>query len=119
MPTNPIPTGGAPDAPALDPKYVQKARDKRAKLKKVTQDFEAEFITQMLKQVRKSMSGENALFGGGTQSKQYQDMADEATAQQLSKAGGLGFGKSLFKSLQTVLPPDPDAIIREVTLNLK
>ena len=114
MSTNSITTSAAQNAPAINPNYVKEARAKRDKLKKVTQDFEAEFITQMLKQVRKSMTGENALFGSSSQSKQYQDMVDEATAHNLSKAGGIGLGKSLFKSLQSVLPPDPDVIAREM-----
>ena len=101
-------------APAANPNYVKEARAKRDKLKKVTQDFEAEFITQMLKQVRKSMTGENGLFGNSPESKQYRDMVDEATAQNLSKSGGLGLAKSLFKSMQSVLPPDPDAMAREM-----
>ena len=103
-----------PSAPVGAPNYVTEARAKRDKLKKVTQDFEAEFITQMLKQVRKSMTGENGLFGNSSEAKQYRDMVDEATAQNLSKAGGIGLGKALFKSLQSVLPPDPDAIARQM-----
>ena len=111
--------GETKEAPALNPNFVREARTKRDKLKKVTQDFEAEFIGMMLKQVRKSMTGEKGLLGGSPESKQYGEMADEAIAQQLSKAGGLGLGKSLYKSLQTVLPPDPDALVREIVLNLR
>ncbi len=101
-------------AKSTDPNYVKMARAKREKLKKATQDFEAEFIAQMLKQVRKSMTGEAGVFGSTPESKQYREMADEATARHLSKAGGLGLAKSLFKSMESVLPPDPDAIAREM-----
>lgn len=114
MPTPLITPNAAPNAPVGNPNYVKNAREKRDKLKKVTQDFEAEFITQMLKQVRKSMTGESGVFGSSPESKQYRDMVDEATAQNLSKAGGLGLAKSLFKSMQSILPPDPDAIAREM-----
>ena len=100
--------------PAAKPMSADEARAKRAKLKKVTQDFEAEFLTQMLKQVRKSMTGEAGAFGSSSASKQYRDMVDEATAQNISKAGGLGLAKSLFKTMQSVLPPDPDALAREM-----
>ena len=43
----------------------------------------------MLKQMRKSMAGENALFGKSQEAKVYQDMMDDSLAQQMSKTGDI------------------------------
>ena len=81
---------------------------KRDKLEKTTQDFEAVFVGMMLKQMRKSVAGQNALFGNSPESKMYQDMLDDATAQHMSKVGTFGLAKVLFKTMSPALPPDPD-----------
>ena len=81
---------------------------KRDKLEKTTQDFEAVFVGMMLKQMRKSVAGQNALFGNSPESKMYQDMLDDATAQHMSKVGTFGLAKVLFKTMSPTLPPDPD-----------
>jgi flagellar protein FlgJ len=81
---------------------------KRAKLAKTTQDFEAVFVGMMLKQMRKSMAGQNALFGNSSESKMYQDMMDDATAKHMSQVGTFGLAKMLFKTMSPTLPPDPD-----------
>ncbi len=70
------------------------------KLVKAAQDFEAVFVGQMLKQVHKSLSGDKPLFGGSQEAKMYQDMMDEATAQQMSRSGSFGLAKLLTKSLE-------------------
>ena len=89
-------TNAVPTAKAEGPQH--------AKLKKATQDFEAVFLGQMLKQMRKSMSGGNALFGNSNEAKMFQEMADEATANQMSKTGGFGLAKTLYTSLARMLP---------------
>ena len=66
------------------------------------------FIGMMLKQMRKSIAGQNALFGNSSESKIYQDMADDATAQKMSKVGTFGLARVMFKSMVRALPPDPD-----------
>ena len=81
---------------------------KSDKLQKTTQDFEAVFIGLMLKQMRKSVSGENALLGSSSEAKIYQDMMDDATAQRMSKTGTFGLAKVLLKTLSKTLPHDPD-----------
>ncbi len=70
-----------------------------AKLKKASQDFEAVFVGMMLKQMRKSIGGSNALFGNSSQSKIYQDMMDDTMAAQLSKTGSFGLANAIYKSL--------------------
>ncbi len=81
----------------------------KSRVTKATQDFEAVFIGMMLKQMRKSMAGDNALFGKSSESKIYQDMMDDSLAQQMSKTGTFGLAKAMVKSMERALPPDPDA----------
>src|SRR5262249_16847863 len=66
---------------------VVDASKERSRLKRATQEFEAVFVGLMLKQMRKSMANSNALFGNNNESKMYQDMTDDAIAQQISKTG--------------------------------
>lgn len=81
----------------------------KARVTKATQDFEAVFIGMMLKQMRKSMAGDNALFGKSSESKIYQDMMDDSLAQQMSRTGTFGIAKAMIKSMESRLPKDPDA----------
>jgi flagellar protein FlgJ len=92
------------------------AARQRAQLKKATQDFEAVFVGLLLKQMRKSMTGGNALFGNSSEAKMYQDMLDDATSQQMSRSGGLGLGDLLYKKREATLPPDPAAPTSAVKL---
>ncbi len=85
----------------------------RDKLKKATQDFEAVFLTQILKQAHKTMQGEGSLFGKSSQSQFYAEMRDELMAQNLSKTGQFGLGRMLFQKLEKTLPPNPDQMIKD------
>jgi len=81
----------------------------KSRLTKASQDFEALFVGMMLKQMRKSMAGENALFGKSSESKIYQDMMDDKLAEQMSHTGTFGLAKAMMKSVEGRLPADPDA----------
>lgn len=94
------------DATAGQP--VSDAQKQRDRLKKATQEFEGVFIGMMLKQMRKSMTGGNALFGKSSESKMYQDMMDDATATQMSKTGTFGLAKKLYASLEHTLPTEKE-----------
>lgn len=99
------------DADSLRTAYAAAKKDyakKSDKLQKTTQDFEAVFIGMMLKQMRKSVAGQNALFGSSSEAKIYQDMMDDATAQRMSKTGTFGLSKVLFNTMSKTLPPNPD-----------
>lgn len=82
-----------------------------ARVTKTTQDFESVFIGMMLKQMRKTMAGDNALFGKSSEAKVYQDMMDDTLAGAMSKTGTFGLAKAMSKSIERNLPPDPDAAI--------
>ncbi|HLK57573.1 MAG TPA: rod-binding protein [Chthonomonadaceae bacterium] len=92
---------------AQDTTQMTEGARQRAKLKKATQDFESVFVGMMLKQMRKSMTGSNALFGNSADAKLYQEMMDDTTAQQLSKTGAFGLAKILYKTMEHMLPADP------------
>jgi Rod binding domain-containing protein len=96
-------------------------------LVKATQDFEAIFIGSMLKQIHKSMAGDKPLFGASQEAKMYQDMMDDAIAQQMSHTGSFGLANVLTKSLDrngaasaaaTAAPQsDPKAIDTNIDTN--
>ena len=83
-------------------------KKQKTRAAKATQDFEAVFLGMMLKQMHKSMAGDNALFGKSPEAKVYQDMMDDTLATTLSRSGTFGLGKAMMKSLSHTLPPDPD-----------
>ncbi len=101
-------TGSSPTIEQVRAGYTQQ----RDKLKKATQDFEAVFLTQLLKQAHKSMQGEGALFGNSSEAKFYAEMRDEMMAEHLSKTGQFGIGNLLYKKLEKTLPPNPDAMLK-------
>ena len=106
-----FPVSKREDAQALSEAHKAAKADysaKADKLKKTTQDFEAVFLGMMLKQMRKSIAGENALFGNSHEAKMYQDMMDDATAKHISKAGTFGLAKLLYKTMERTLPVNPD-----------
>ena len=107
------------NAPLGDPNFVTHARQQRAKLKKATQEFEAEFIGTMLKEMRKSTQSDHSLFGSSSEAHHMQEMMDEQMAQHLSKTGAFGLATTLFKSVERTLPPDPDALIKTALHLLK
>jgi flagellar protein FlgJ len=101
--------GQASSSPASATGTLSAAAQQRAKLKQATQDFEAIFLGMMLKQMRQSMTGSNALFGNSSEAKLYQEMLDEVTAKQMSQTGAFGLGNVLYKKLESILPADPEA----------
>jgi peptidoglycan hydrolase FlgJ len=110
-PTVAVPVkSGESAAPGYNVTEVKRQRDK---LKKATQDFEAIFVGMMLKEMRKTMTSDNPLFGKSSESKYYQEMMDDAVAHQISRTGQFGLGSLLYKKVEHTLPPDPDAIVRQ------
>lgn len=68
-------------------------------LKRVTQEFEAVFIAELLKQMRKTdFSG--GLFEKDRAMKIYEEMRDESFASEMSRAGGMGIGTMLYQELK-------------------
>ena len=74
------------------------------KLKKACGDFESIFISQLLKEMRKSIPKSGLLDGGGQQD-MYLSLFDEELSKSLAKRGGIGLGKILY---QNIMKPSPN-----------
>ncbi len=75
---------------------LSESEQRRLKLKKTTQAFEAIFIAQLMKSMRStSFTKEEDGFGKDI----MLSMADESVSQQLAKKGMLGVGKLLYEHL--------------------
>lgn len=72
--------------------------DNAEKLKRVSEQFEAVFVRQILKEMRDSVL-KSTLFGDGMAGQTFQEMYDDHLAESITKAGGLGLGKVLYESL--------------------
>jgi murein DD-endopeptidase MepM/ murein hydrolase activator NlpD len=73
----------------------------RQQIKRLAQEFEAMLMTQMLREMRKSMldtedQDEDTGFGAATMT----DTMDIELGQALSRAGGFGLARQLFRSLE-------------------
>jgi flagellar protein FlgJ len=62
-------------------------------------EFEAIFIDQMYKSMRKSMP-ENGLIPQDNASKIYQDMLDMQMARETAKGKGIGIGEAMYNQLK-------------------
>jgi len=69
-----------------------------ARLREVAGQFDAIFIRQILREMRKSV-GKSTLFGNSTAAQLYNEMFDDCMAEALGKAGGLGLGKAIEQDL--------------------
>ncbi|WP_300672411.1 rod-binding protein [Desulfoluna sp.] len=79
-----------PDTPSTDPE--------KKKLKEACRNFEAIFVTQMLKEMRPE--GDDPIFGGSHARKIYESMMDEQMAEHLTQQRSpLGVGDLLYRRL--------------------
>lgn len=76
---------------AVDPTKAKQLE----KLKGAAQAFEAVFLRQMISSMRSASLGEDILGNDG--SKQFRDMADSKTADEMAKKGTLGVAEMLLK----------------------
>ena len=71
--------------------------DPHARLREVSQDLEAAFLTEMLKHAGFGDTRES--FGGGIGEEQFSSMLRNEHAQAIADQGGLGLAESIFQSL--------------------
>ena len=71
------------------------------RLKTVCSEFEAIFLSHLLRTMRSSVCGEG-LFGKSHQGEIMGTMVDEKLALDMAKKRGIGVGDLLFRKLQTV-----------------
>jgi soluble lytic murein transglycosylase-like protein len=83
-----------PPAGVADSRY---SATQLKKLKKAAQDFEAIIITQMLKNMRRSMP-ESQLFGNGFAGDMYQSMFDETMAETMAGKGVFQLSDNILRS---------------------
>lgn len=76
-----------------------------AKIKQACQDFEAIFLTQMVKQMRKSVpkdEKDDSLFSG-KEDETYHEMLDSEYAKVMaSNNGGIGIAKIMYSQLKSL-----------------
>ncbi|GAW68620.1 rod binding protein [Geoanaerobacter pelophilus] len=75
------------------------AADKeRAAVKKVAQEFEALFVTMMLKSMRSTV-GQDQLTGGGRGEETFRSLLDQEYANAAVRGGGIGLAPVLEREL--------------------
>jgi Rod binding domain-containing protein len=72
--------------------------DKSSKLYKVSQDFEAIFIKQMLNVMRKSVS-KTGLMDGGMAEEIFEDLLYDEYAEKMAKSGSFGIADMIYRQL--------------------
>lgn len=70
------------------------------RVRKAAQDIEAIFLKQLIGEMRKSQFG--SPFGKGIESQMYSDYLDEAIAQKIASARGIGIADAMYKTLESV-----------------
>ncbi|UCG00219.1 MAG: rod-binding protein [Spirochaetaceae bacterium] len=74
--------------------------DKSSKLYKVSQEFEAIFIKQMLNVMRKSVN-KTGLLDGGMAEEIFEDMLYDEYAKKMAESGSFGIADMIYKQLDT------------------
>jgi len=69
-----------------------------AQLKKACSEFEAIFLSQLTRAMRKTVP-ESGLLDSGLAGDIYRDMLDVEIAAQMARRGGVGIGETLYKQL--------------------
>jgi flagellar protein FlgJ len=105
------------DSRSLDGLRSQAAKDPRAALQSAAQQFEAVFLSMLLKSMRDTVP-QNGLMGGANETATYTSMLDQQLAQTLStSANGTGLADMLVKQLSRHLQPSISQHERAEQLN--
>ena len=84
---------------SLTLKSKEDLEKKRKELKKACEDFEAIFINEMFKEMRKGLSKEG-LWEKSHEHKMWENMFYENISKEMAKAGGIGLSDVLYKQLE-------------------
>ncbi|MEE8589735.1 MAG: rod-binding protein [Spirochaetia bacterium] len=93
LPNNNLPRIGAPGASKQNGTI-----DKTSKLYKVSQEFEAIFIKQMLNVMRKSVA-KTGLLDGGMAEEFFEDMLYDEYASSMAESGSFGISDMIYRQL--------------------
>ncbi|MEL7211324.1 MAG: rod-binding protein [Pseudomonadota bacterium] len=74
------------------------APDHTTRLRKVADDLEATFLSEMLKSAGVGKSRE--AFGGGIGEDQFGSFLRDAQAKEMVRAGGIGLSETIFNALK-------------------
>lgn len=95
------PRGKRPD------KVVNGGGDTPAQVKKVASEFEAMFVSMMLKSMRDTV-GKDSLTGGGRGEETFRSLLDQEYANAAVAGGGIGLARTLERELsRTAQRPVP------------
>lgn len=78
------------------------------KLREATDALETVFINMMLKTMRTSIPETEGFFKKSESEKTFQGMLDEAYAEKMSKAGGIGISDMIFDQFEKSLYNEED-----------
>ncbi len=79
--------------------HKKNLEEKKRELKKACEDFEAIFLNEMLKEMRKTSMG-GGLLQKTREYKLWEDMFYENISKEMSKGGGIGLSNILYKQLE-------------------
>ena len=94
-----------PYLPSRDLARAESAKgkiDRSDKLYKVSQEFEAIFIKQMLNVMRKSVS-KTGLMDGGMAEDFFEDMLYDEYAKKMAESGSFGIADMIYRQLNAVV----------------
>lgn len=98
------------DMQSLD--NIKLTASNKAQLKKVTQEFEAVFVTKMISLMDKTVDSDGGIFGEDTK---YLDSFKSVIFQEMGRdiarnpATTFGFAKQMYTQMEKSLPPDAAA----------
>lgn len=90
--------------PVAEPRVDQKAKDAKrsaddaAAVKKVAREFEAMFVTMMMKSMRETV-GKDTLTGGGRGEETFRSLLDQEYANAAVAGGGIGLARTIEREL--------------------
>lgn len=97
-----------PLLPSLGPQEILSQGPKN--IERVAESFEALFVAQMVRGLREALTDDSAE-GAGFGKDIYQSWFDQAVAEAMTKAGGLGLKKQLLRWIEPKVPAGPADIL--------
>ena len=81
---------------------IRKAGGERAQLKKVSQEFESIFITQMLNMMDKTVDDEGGIFGKGKYMQNFKSFIYNEMGREMSQnpRTTFGFAKQIYEQME-------------------
>ena len=79
-------------------KKTKAAAKEKEKLKKACKDFEALFVNQLMKEMRKTVK-KSGFIDGGNAEKIFQSMLDEKYAEAIADSGNMGLADMMYRQI--------------------